>query len=313
MRILKHNKLNGWSVIEMTMPLIQSPLCPACEVPLLVIAFLKGIQQIRIGVCDTCGYMGYVDRPTKEWFDAFYEEKWDGEGQASAETLLNEFRHTQWKFRPKGTTFAMLASIQGAVQDKSKPVLDIGCGFGSAMREAQELGYMNPVGIEKSNHRADVARRAFSYDIRQGAFEDLNLSDKAPYSVIWSHHVLEHAYDPQVFIAKCASLQEAGGFLITSVPNNLGEPTMGVIHYLPHIHSFTVTCLRRLLGKQGYEVFDYSMTNKESLNLIAIKRPNKVGIIKTNGFAQRGAEKLDRKSTRLNSSHIQKSRMPSSA
>ena len=44
-------------------------------------------------------------------------------------------------------------------EDKSIPALDIGCGFGFALRALRTAGFLNVRGIEVSSHQATIARR----------------------------------------------------------------------------------------------------------------------------------------------------------
>jgi hypothetical protein len=81
-------------------------------------------------------------------------------------------------------------------------------------------------------------------------------------------HVLEHTYAPHEVFAAAASLQEPGAYLIVSVPNQEGEPSMGVLLFLPHLHSFTLTSLARLAARHGYEVADAKATTAKNLNVV---------------------------------------------
>lgn len=283
MKILKLEQLSNWKPIIMTMPLTQYQLCPACLQNLLIIAV---VGRVRVGGCDTCGYMGYIDRPTAEWFKEFYHEKWDRVGQEEKESTLRYLQEAP--ITRTVTPLEMLLLRTKARKDR--PILDIGCGFGRFLKFAKSMGCKDLYGVEKSNHRADVAEK-LGFTIYRGGFEDVDFGGKK-FGVIAHHHVLEHVENPDKFIEKCASMQEEGDYMILGMPNNLGEPTMGVLMFLPHIHSFAITTIRRLLGRHNYEIADFTLTNKNSLNVVAIKRNKKVGIIGTRGFMDDGINKL---------------------
>src|SRR5687767_81554 len=55
--------------------------CPADGTVLKVIAGMSGRDphiKIRVGGCSLCGYIGYIDRPGREWMDSFYSSgDWD--------------------------------------------------------------------------------------------------------------------------------------------------------------------------------------------------------------------------------------------
>ena len=82
-KILKFLDLRGWKVLDWdkNIPVSEQTLCPADDEKLKTIATLvgyEGRQKLRVGCCDQCGYIGYIDRPTKEWISKFYFEDWAG-------------------------------------------------------------------------------------------------------------------------------------------------------------------------------------------------------------------------------------------
>lgn len=280
MKIIKHEQLNGWYPIPIPDVPVKVKFCPACNVPMPIIAVIGG--KIRIGCCDYCGYMGYVDRPSAEWFEDFYRSKWDQRGQAPG------FVPVQIS-RPQSPMDMQLSRM---TSKKDKPLLDIGCGFGYTLSFAKSIGYNELYGVERSQHRAEAAEK-YGFKIFRSGFEETDFGGKK-FGTITHHHVLEHVEDPNTFIAKCASIQDTGDMMLLSVPNNLGEPTMGVLMFLPHLHSFTTTSIQRLLGRHNYEAIDFVTTNKEQLNVMAMKRSSPVSGIVSSGFSKTGIDKIVR-------------------
>ena len=276
MRFISYENLNGWKPIEMSMMMEAKIMCPVCDIPLLVIAVLKGkLARVRVGVCDMCGYMGYIDQPKAEWFAKFYKDQWDEKGKKEAEETAELLRTNFEAFRPNHLS-QLLRRIQG-----KGTFLEVGSGFGYNLLDAQKLGF-EVSGVESSEHRAKVCEDS-GFKIYRGVFEDLDI--KGRFNIIGVHHVLEHVKDLNKFIKKCSELQEPEDFILIAVPNNLGEPTMGVLTFLPHLHSFTVCAISRLLAKYGYEASDFTLTNERYLNVIAIRRKDKVGQIPIGGFS----------------------------
>ena len=82
-------------------------------------------------------------------------------------------------------------------KDRSAPALDIGCGFGFALRALRAAGFLNVRGIEISSQQAAVARR--------GGFEVSVVTDTVDYlkkhpgsfGVILLLDVLEHIPVPE--------------------------------------------------------------------------------------------------------------------
>ena len=155
--------------------------------------------------------------------------------------------------------------------DRSLAVCEIGCGFGVSLRQLASKGFTRLVGVEASRHRADVAR-SDGFDVLATPFEAAEtrsaLQQRGPFALIYAYHSLEHTYHPDSVFAAAAELQEPGGYLIVSIPHQQGEPSMGVLLFLPHLHSFTSASLARLAARYGYEVSDASASNAKNLNVV---------------------------------------------
>ena len=106
-------------------------------------------------------------------------------------------------------------------------------------------------------------------------FEDsgvqTRLREKGPFSLIFSHHVFEHVYDPGELIGLASRLQKEGDYFVISLPHAEGEFSMSNILYFPHLHSFRKNSLTRLLLRHNYEVVDSSATTNLELTLVAKK------------------------------------------
>lgn len=273
-RILKSIELQGWREQVMDMSLVGWLKCPCDGTHLRTVAAVTGDDGIvvRIGCCHACGYFGYQDRPTAEWFESFYAQDWDQ--NKDVDGLIAKLRSGEISEK----THHMTDVVKRIPFDASAKVFEMGTGYGWSLKCMQDLGYKNLSGIESCPHRARVAREGFGLDVRH---ESLETHAGGPYDVILSHHVLEHCYDPAAIVAKLASLQEPGGHLVIGVPNAEGEPTMGVIGFLPHLHSLTQSGLRILLERFGYEVVE-QFANHESQAVIAKYTGKRLKVRETN-------------------------------
>ncbi len=247
--------------------------CPCDDTALKTVTTFfgnNGAQKIRVGVCRSCGYIGYIDRPTKDWIKDFYLNTWEDTGSPKVKKLVRKIKHGQDKKQRE-----ILEMLAGINIDKSRPICEIGCGYGSTLNQIKNMGFSNLTGIENSKHRADFAKTFFGLDILTSPFEDSTLQsklrEKAPYSLIFSHHVFEHVYDPGELIKLSSDLQSEGDYFAISLPNAAGEFTMSNLLYFPHLHSFTTLSLKKLLNKYHYEVVDESLTNKQAVHLLARK------------------------------------------
>lgn len=236
LRILdtQFDRLSGWRPQPMDMPLERVPSCPCCLGEIDDVAGIYSGQIVVLSECYACGWLGYGIRPRQEWFDSFYATDWDEAGQGASVDLHNCALHPIAQFIPQ-------------IVKAPATVCDVGCGFGVAAFQLQGLGYQT-YGVEKSEHRARVA-------VMHGIPAHIELNGyKRKFDVITAHHVLEHCVDPDAFVKEIAEHQDEGGIMYLSVPNQVGEPAMGCLLFLPHLHSFTVGSLIALANRHGYSL-----------------------------------------------------------
>ncbi len=273
-RIDDYFDLEGWKVVDLTgVPMAQVPACPADGAPLTTICELTSRDQgtrVRIGCCSGCGHISYIDRPTQEWIYRYYLETWDspaerGAGEGMAAVADKAARAAD------GTIQATVRLAKGLPIDRGQPVCEIGCGYGTSLRQLASAGFTRLVGIEASRHRADIASAA-GFDVLTTPFEALETRDalraRGPFGLIFTFHALEHTYHPDAVFAAAAALQEPGSHLIVSVPNQEGEPSMGVLMFLPHLHSVTAASLTGLAARCGYDVADASANSAKTVNMV---------------------------------------------
>ena len=165
--------------------------------------------------------------------------------------------------------------------DRNLPVCEIGCGGGVSLRQLAANGFSQLVGIEASRHRA-AAVRSGGFDVLTTLFEAPEaqeaLGARGPFALIFAHHALEYTYHLDAVFATAAEVQKPGAYLIASVPHQQGEPSMGILMFMPHLHSFTSTSLARLAARFGYEVADASANNTKNLNMVFRRTSSPVAI-----------------------------------
>lgn len=223
----------------------RSETCPVCGEGLSLAASLASQscgERIDIGHCVQCGLVSYIDRPTAAATERFYSEAWMGETPEDAAAVA---RDRCGKQKP-------LAYYQSLDCDRSRPVLEIGIGYGTTARMLKDIGFERVAGVEACPSRAAAVRDVHNIPVYLGRWEDMPAGE--PYSLIMASHVLEHVHDPDAFVAKCAREQSLGDRLVLSVPNIANEPTVAVLLFWPHLHSFNRYALAYLLHKYGYEV-----------------------------------------------------------
>lgn len=255
--VLQSSKLSLLT-LDGKIPLDQWLNCPACEAGLKpVCRLVDGFrQEIRFGLCENCGYMGYMDRPTKAWMIDFYSRGWD---KSFPRTIAEIKKGTVLPGKGvKPSRYLAASLIEKIKPDKKRPVCELGSGYGEVLKYFRDSGFENVIGVENSKHRAELVREALGFNILHGGLEDEKiqeyLSKQKPIGLFFSHHVLEHVYNPADTLKKISFLQNKGDYLILALPNAEGEHINLSLLYLLHLHSFTKESLEMLLNKNGYEV-----------------------------------------------------------
>lgn len=274
-------------------------ICESCGSRLDVLCTLhseKSRKSIRVGICDFCGYSGYIDRPQKQWIVDFYSKDWD---QVSPRAVDDIRAHTTLqKGVIRGSMLSAFNLHTKLPTDKNKPVLEIGSGYGQVLKNFYDAGFLKVCGVENSKHRATLVHEAFGFDILQGDFGNRRLTDelkkRGPFGLVFSHHVLEHTYHPRDVIHAISLLQEEGDALILAVPND-AEHILYQTLYLPHLHNFTPESLEILLNKNGYEIMFNETEHVSSIIFGAIKQADPhPKLTRKVGYAKDKIERLSR-------------------
>lgn len=237
---------------------IQSS-CPCCAnqmAPLCVMVGTIGDSQIRLGACDHCGYLGYMDKPEQQVIADFYNNDWDKVAVKSVEEIRNNYSLIEKGY--KASRHNVLKTILSVGLSPADAICEIGSGYGEVLRHLQLNGFSKLFGTEHSPHRAKNVSEAFGINVLWGEFESekvqTQLKKSGPFRMIYSNHVLEHTFDPNQIIQKAADLQREGDYLVLCMPDVDGENINFALHFIPHLHSFSKESLESLLNRNGYEL-----------------------------------------------------------
>lgn len=297
-RIIRPLELLNWRpvVIDETVPLETWTACPADRLKLRALAALSasGGLIIRIGLCEQCGYTGYLDRPTRSWISRYYADAWSQGAEKDTASLRK-------KRQPDNPARRALTSALELIRDRSRPILEIGAGYGTLLRFIQGQGFTKVMGLESSRRRAEAAAKATGLPMLAGDFEagetQTELRKHAPFGLIIAYHVLEHTYDPGEIIAAASRLQNHGDLLVLGMPDVWSEPAMNIILFLPHLHSFSREALERILQHGGYKTVNAGFSDAQNITFIAEKTAAPSTVAATtprNDYYQRAREKFRR-------------------
>lgn len=260
--------------LNSNVPLEAQRLCPACESdlePLAVLLGNSGRQKIQLGFCPKCGYVGYIDRPAKDWMVNFYATVWDTHIARSIEDVRNQPSVMKDKKSSRRLAISLAESLHAP---KDRPVCEIGSGYGSVLKYFKESGFKKVYGTENSGHRARTVSEALDLSVFAGNFEgdavQRQLKAISPIGLFFSHHVFEHVYHPAEVIRSIAALQEEGDHVLLALPGPDEHAGYGLF-YVPHLHVFTKESLELLLNRFGYELVGNASPDNANM-ILAFKK-----------------------------------------
>lgn len=272
-KIDKVANLSGWKsyTVDNTSDFITINDCLCCKGKLKVTIRNKNQindTKIDIGTCVNCGFTTYINKPSHKWIIDFYNSTWNKEEGEENNFVNKDLQSSKLTIALEKINFP-----------KDGSICEIGTGRGGNFAALINNGYNNLIGVENSIHRADTVSKALNnIPIYTGGFEEEKvqnaLAKHGSFDLIYTAHVMEHIYNPEETIELCSKLQNENGYLIVAVPNFVGEPSIGISSFLPHLHSFTKESMIRLLNNKGYQVIDDSYITEFELFLIAQKKSN---------------------------------------
>lgn len=213
--------------------------CPVCEFYADDNAYLKVHSGFKLYHCPKCELEYWWPRKLDR---AFYEGGGDYQPTHVGAGELKAYHRTFFRHRSVGSGL----------------ILDIGCGDGAFLKEAERLGY-EAYGIDLDRKSVEAARNARKlenvYGMTLDEFADFSRKRSLRFQLATFFEVLEHQDEPREFLAKVMSLLEPGGFIAGSVPNR----DRLIIHretfdYPPnHFTWWSQPTLGRFLGEMGFE------------------------------------------------------------
>jgi len=207
--------------------------------------------------CTQCATVYMSPRPSPAVLADYYENSenydyWAKYIFPASEAVRREKIHKPWLERVIG--FCDRHTI------RRDTLLEIGAGFGTFAAVAkQSSAFERVIAIEPTPEMA-AACRSRGVEVIEKRIEEVG-SEPGSVDVAVAFEVIEHLFDPSIFLKKCAHLLNPGGLLVVSCPNGLGFDiaTLGVKALAvdaEHVNLFNPSSLTHLLARCDFEVLE---------------------------------------------------------
>ncbi len=229
--------------------------CPACDSDNSTAVFKKrNIQNVYCNVCKTV----YVNpRPTQKILDVFYST-------SKFIDYWNKFIFPASENTRKINIFVprvkRILQLCKKYNISTGTLMDVGAGFGTFC-EILENGkiFRRIIAVEPSPALANTCKIK-GLDVIEKPIEDVTL-EPGLVDVIVSFEVIEHLFQPFVFLERCKFFLKKGGILVVTCPNVEGFDILTLKDRsdntsVPHLNLFNPRSLSLLVNRCGFEVLE---------------------------------------------------------
>lgn len=153
---------------------------------------------------------------------------------------------------------------------KLNKILDIGCGYGYFLAEAEKRGW-RPYGIEISSYKVDFAKDKLGLNRLKGRIEEAGFKEhQEGFDVVTMWDVLEHIPNPLDVLKFCNKVLRREGLLVLKVPNGdvfnpnyrwllrqfvyIYQRLVFPANPYEHLYHFSPAILTRILEKAGFQL-----------------------------------------------------------
>jgi len=167
----------------------------------------------------------------------------------------SEYTHTPAEYEAQG------AAIHARVgrwlpEDRSAPILDIGCGSGFFLRLLHKLGYTDVTGVDLSEEQVELARRASpSATVLRADARQVLADNPGRFALVSGFDFVEHFGKDELFplLESVYGAMRPGGRLLLQTPN-AASPWGLMVRYgdLTHELAFDPRSLGYALRKVGF-------------------------------------------------------------
>jgi 2-polyprenyl-3-methyl-5-hydroxy-6-metoxy-1,4-benzoquinol methylase len=253
--------------LQLRIPEFVEVPCPACGGTSYTPAFVK--YKFSFQLCADCRTIYMSPRPSPAVMADYYLHSENYAYYAThifpaSEASRREKIHRPWLQR--------VADYCSRFDVPRGTLLEVGPGFGTFAELATKSKlFSRVVAIEPTPEMASACR-ARGIEVIEDSVENV-ISKMVSADVVVSFEVIEHLFDPHIFLSHCAALIPTGGLLVLTCPNGCGfEISMlgakSVAVDSEHVNLFNPQSLSHLLARCGFTVLEATTPGRLDAELV---------------------------------------------
>lgn len=258
--------------------------CPVCESRVEDWIQVKdhsiSHKTFTLSKCTRCSLVFTNPSPDKEHIGNFYKGEDYISHNDNKKGIINYLYHIVRQY----TVRSKVSLLNNINSNKSRLLLDIGCGTGYFLQEAQKQNW-SVEGVEPDETASDLAK----VKVKGTIYNQLNKESTAKYDVISLWHVLEHVHDLNETFEFIKKNLQKNGKVIIAVPNleshdaKYYKENWAAFDVPRHLYHFSKGSLSVLVQKYDFKISEIKPMLFDSfyVSLISEKYINngKIGLL----------------------------------
>ena len=185
--------------------------CPACKSSNNEYKFSK--YELSFNQCKECKTIFMNPRPSQKSMNEYYKTSRNYEYWAK--NIFPQSANARKEKICKPSLSRIKKTLGNIIDFKSSSVLEVGPGFGifaelcNQEKVFKEYAVLEPT-PSLAKHCREIGLNVFEESIE-------TFDNKGAYNMIFAFEVLEHIYEPNIFLEKCNSLLDHNGILVISL------------------------------------------------------------------------------------------------
>lgn len=243
--------------------------CPACRSKNFNHQFDK--NEFSFVKCQECMTLFINPRPSADMLKDFYQNSKCIKFWNDKIFPISDIKRRENIFKPRAERVIEICRQQ---KIPTNVLIDVGAGFGTFCEEVAKLKIFEKIiAIEPSTGLAESCRSK-GIEVIEKSVEEAKIDEA---NVITNFELIEHLFDPRIFIEECYKKLSEGGLFILTTPNIngfdlvvLGKEADGIAGP-NHINYFNPESLSILLKNAGFKILEIQTPGQLDANIVRNK------------------------------------------